>query len=159
MAEPDIPLVLPPPPPAPDLVTIDSDDEKVNGEKEDGELSDHGPKTPTNESKKKKNSKKLRRDSDIEVISDSLYVLDDGGADVVYDLDDDAGFQALQQAVGIEETSFDLTLNITETPKDTRSAGTCFNCGGAHTLAECILPRDHKRISRNRNAFSSTKKE
>lgn len=34
-----------------------------------------------------------------------------------------------------------------------KSGSNCFNCGGAHNLAECKEERDHRRIGRNRREF------
>ena len=143
MGDPDIPLVFPPSSPAPD--THDFDDDKENGK-----LSDNG----TTESKKNSKNPRRQEESDSEIISDSLYVLDDG-AGISVDLENDESFKKFQQAVGIEETLFDLTLNIVENPNESRSPGTCFNCGATHTLAQCSLPRDPRRISKNRVLFDT----
>lgn len=137
------------------VITLDSD-----GDKESGEISDNSG-TPKNGSEINNNSQTSQQsrhesDSDIEIIGDSLYVLDDDGAGISVNLEDDQQFEALQHAVGIKETAFDLTLNIKEVPKNTRR--TCFNCGGTHTIAECNLPHDQRRISKNRNALGSSKK-
>ena len=36
-----------------------------------------------------------------------------------------------------------------------RQKNTCFNCGGDHVLAQCKLPKDHKRIATAKMEFRS----
>jgi hypothetical protein len=64
----------------------------------------------------------------------------------------------MKEAAGIDD-DLDITLNVSETPKATRRSGTCFNCGGPHTLAECTIPHDRRKINRNRQSFGSTKRD
>uniref|UniRef100_A0A914Z474 PSP proline-rich domain-containing protein n=1 Tax=Panagrolaimus superbus TaxID=310955 RepID=A0A914Z474_9BILA len=157
---------LPPPPPPP-IITID-DDEKP---KEDGELSDEDSREAKPIPYRIKSKKKEENipdtpaeGSDIEVIGDNLYDIDDNGCDddgldITMNIDDDEVFKKMQKAAGINNDDIDISINITETPKATRGQGTCFNCGGPHTLAECTAPHDRRRINRNRQSFGSTRRE
>lgn len=72
--------------------------------------------------------------------------------------------EALQpSAVHVENVSYDALgskLTDVETegaPLVEKLSGntTCFNCDGNHTLRECPLPRDHKRINRSRNNMAN----
>ena len=143
MGEPDIPLVFPHLPSHPD-VKLEADFDE-----EDAELHNNDSKE-NNYQTSEKSERQLESQNDM--ISNDLYVLDDG-ADVSFNLDDDDEFAAFQRAVGI------LKVNLPERPKNTHRVGTCFNCGGAHTIAECNLPHDRRRVNKHRNVFSSTKKE
>jgi len=41
----------------------------------------------------------------------------------------------------------------TPPPTSVKAGSSCFNCGGAHNLAECKEERDHRKIGRNRREF------
>uniref|UniRef100_A0A7E4VBT1 PSP domain-containing protein n=1 Tax=Panagrellus redivivus TaxID=6233 RepID=A0A7E4VBT1_PANRE len=143
--------LLPPPPPPPanlnDTITLGDSDV------EDGEIqSTPSPQDSQQKKKQRNNNNKPVRvdDDDIQVIGDNLFELDDDGEE------EPSSFNAnvtptirISGCIGVD----------TPTPKSSGYRGTCFNCGGGHTLSECKERLDQRRIMANRKSFQGGKKD